>query len=235
MAQQISSRYGWRWILVLIGGLSWLSIGCSPSTLSMLVLPFTDNNIDPEYKLFAADKELTVVVMSNFKQEQIQEDIRKADSELADHVSLHLRQRCDANKHKIKLIPQAQVRSYTLKQKSLGDTDPLDAGRHFKADYVLQMEINSFSLYEKLSFPKMFRGRIETNITLYKVKLKDGEDDHLVFEKGYSTEYPGSKGPIPADGASPNQFRRMFLDKASREITRLFIAYPQDEKRNHID
>jgi hypothetical protein len=177
---------------------------------------------------------LTVVVLSNFKEPQIQEDIRKADTDLADQVSLQLRQRCES-KHKLKLVPQAQVRSYTLKQKSLGDVDPLDTARHFKADYVLQMEIQSFSLYEKLSYPKMFRGRIEANITLHKVKLKDGEDDHLVFEKSYNTEYPGSKGPIPTDGASPTHFRRMFLDKASREITRLFIAYPQEEKRNHID
>ena len=43
------SRYGWRWILILIGGLAWVSIGCSPQTLSVFLMPFTDNNTPPEY------------------------------------------------------------------------------------------------------------------------------------------------------------------------------------------
>src|SRR5947208_2436748 len=107
MSKQTRSRYGWRWFLVLLGGLSWLSIGCSPQTLSMFLMPFTDNKVDPEYKLFAADKEVTLVILSNFKDAQFQEEIRKADTELADQVSQFLRNRCEANKHKLKLIPQA--------------------------------------------------------------------------------------------------------------------------------
>ena len=78
------------------------------------------------------------------------------------------------------------------------------------------------------------RCHAEIGVNLIKVKLKEDED-HIVFQKQYLPEYPGSKGPIPADGANPGQFRRMFLVKSGREITRMFIAYPQDEKRNNID
>jgi hypothetical protein len=237
MAKQTRSQIGWRWFLVLFGGLSWLSIGCTPGSMSMLLMPFTDNKTDPtEYKLFPTDKEVTLVVMANFKESQFQEELRKADTELVDQVSQFLRKRCEENKHKLKLIPQAQVRSFQLKQLAEGDLDPVEIGRKFKADYVLQLEIESFSIYEPKSYPKMFRGRADIAITLYKVKTKESDDGHIVSgPKNYIPEYPSSKGPVPAEGANPNHFRRLFLEKAGREITRMFIAYPPEEKHENID
>src|SRR5262245_42038367 len=88
------SRYGWRWLLVLIAGISGFSIGCNPQTLSMFLLPFTDNKNDPEYKLFAADKEINLVVLSSFAHRQFNPDYAPADHELAEHVALAMRKRC---------------------------------------------------------------------------------------------------------------------------------------------
>jgi hypothetical protein len=232
MAKQTRSQIGWRWFLVLFGGLSWLSLGCSPQSLSMFLMPFGDNKTEPDgYKLFAEkDKELTVVVLSNFKESQFQEDIRKADTELADQVSMYLRKRCEENKHKLKLISQAQVRSYQLKQLAKDDLDPVEMGKHFKADFVLQLEIDSLRIYEPRSYPKMFRAASQIDVKLYKIKGKE-DDGYVVLDKPYNAEFP--KEPINAEGGNPAQFRRMFLDKAGREISRMFIAYPPEEMREH--
>jgi hypothetical protein len=234
MAKRKHSRYGRRWLLVLFGGLSWLSIGCTPQSLSMFLMPFTDNKTDPtEYKLFASDKEVTLVVLANFKESQFQEDIRKADTELADQVSQYLRKRCEENKNKLKLIPQAQVRSMQLKQLAADELDPVEMGKKFKADFVLHLEIDRLQIYEPKSYPKMFRATTQINVNLYATKTKDTEDAHPVRDKLYVVEFP--KEAIQAEGISAAQFRRQFLDKAGREISRMFIAFPPDELREHRD
>ena len=79
-------RHRWRWIMVLIGLTSWISIGCTPASLTMMLMPWMDNKLDPEYKLFAADKELTVVILSNFAQPQLHPDPQPAEMELAEKV-----------------------------------------------------------------------------------------------------------------------------------------------------
>ncbi len=239
MARQIRSRLGLRWFL-FICSLPWLAFGCNPQSLSMLLMPFTDNKVDPtEYKLFKSDKdkdkEVTLVVLANFKESQFQEEIRKADVELAEQVSHYLRKRCEENKNKLKLIPQAQVRSMQLKQLSEDEheLDPVEMGKKFKADFVLHLEIERIQIYEPKSYPKMFRATTQININLYRMKAKDAEDAQPVRDKLYAVEYP--KDAIQMEGLSPAQFRRSFLDKAGREISRMFIAFSPDELREHQD
>jgi hypothetical protein len=242
MAKQTRSYYGWRWSLVLLGGLSWLSLGCSPQSLSMFLMPFADNKVDPEFKLFASnDKEITLVVMANFKDSQYSQDLRDADAELAKCVAQAFRKRCEANKHKLKLIPQAQVRALQLgqlakkfEQSEEGDSGPVEIGRKLKADYVLQLDIEALRIYEPRSRPKMFHAGTQINVNLYKMKTKNADDDNLLHQTQYQSSYP-KEGPISAENGSEAQFRRTFFEKAAQEISRMFIAYPPEEKRQHDD
>lgn len=225
------SSCGWRWILVLIGGLAWISIGCSPQTLSVFLMPFSDNNTPPEYKLFAADKEITLAVITNFARPEIHPDLQAADAELAELVAQAFRDRCTANKHKIKIVPTAHVRSQELKQRELtgGELNAFEIGKSLKADYVLELTINSVSIYEKNTYPPMYRGKTDIAVSLHKVDVKDGE--HKVFAKEYARIYPAGSGPIDASSMSPTMFRRGFLTKAANDVAKMFIAYPPDE--NH--
>ena len=88
------SQYGWRWLLVLLGGVSWLSIGCNPQSLSMMLMPFNgDNSVEPEYKLFVKDKEIALAIVSNFARPEIHPDLQAADAELAEQVATAFRKR----------------------------------------------------------------------------------------------------------------------------------------------
>jgi hypothetical protein len=236
MARQ--TRYGWRWLVVLFGGLAWLSIGCSPQSLTMFLLPFDGaNKQEPEYKLFpdkkfyAEGKEIKLVVLSNFANAQFQPDIRPADHELADAVSEHLRLRCQANKQKLKLVPQAEVQSYQMKGIDDGDITPLDIGKKFKADYVLDLTIQKFSLYQEKSYPRMFCGNTQIGIKLYKMDTK-GEEP-VVFTKAYANRFTNTHGDalLEAGNSDPTDFRRAFMSKLGKEISRMFIPYDQDETK----
>ncbi len=224
------SRYGWSWIFVMLGIASWVSIGCSPQSLSMLMMPFTDNNLPPDYKLFAADKEITLAIVSNFARNEVHPDLQAADAELADQVAHAIKKRCAENKHKIKIINSAQVRSEQLKQQLAGGiVSPIDIGKSLKADYVLDLTINSFSIYEKNHLPPFYRGKTDLAVDLYKIDVKDGE--HKVFNKEFPRLYPSGSGPIDASSMPPSTFRRGFVTKIANDISKMFISYPPEEKR----
>ena len=228
--QSAKSQYGWRWALILLGGLSWVSIGCSPQTLSMFLMPFTDTNVPPEYPLFAKNKELTLAIVSNFVRPEIHPALQPADAELADQLAHALRKRCLENKHKIKIIPSAQVRSEQLKQQLAGGiVNPVDIGKSLKADFVIDLTINSFSIYEKNYHPPMYRGKTDIAVGLYEVEVKDGE--HKVFFKEFPRLFPAGSGPIVADSMSPSTFRPKFLAVVANDVAKLFLSYPPEEKR----
>lgn len=217
-----------RWFPVFVAAAAWLSIGCNPAMLTMFLLPFTDNKKDPEHLLFAADKEITLVVLSKFSETETRPDYSPADVELGESVAGALRKRCQENKHKLKLIPQPDVRSHYLSQLAQdGDTSPVAIGKKFKADYILTLNIDSFSLYQKDALPRMYRGTARVNIDLYNVNAK-GEDP-LAFHTTHNADFGGSRVPIEVGNRNPADFRHMFVRRMARDVSRMFIAFPLDE------
>jgi len=100
-------------------------------------------------------------------------------------------------------------------------------GQHFKADFVLDLSIQSCDIYEKKMSPPAYNGNAAIDINLY--KMKDG--DQPVFPKSYHGVYPGERGTlIEATAMSVSQFRGYFVNKLACDISKIFIAYPQQEK-----
>jgi len=218
----------WRptWVVLILNGIL-LALGCGPANLAMFIAPFMDNNLPPDYKLVTSSKEVTVAVMATFSQQEDRRELLTADSELAEQVALHLQLRAKANKEKVKIVPVSQVRNYLERPGKRNTVSPLDVGKHFKADYVLELEVNSLSLYKKLSHNQFYLGNAELEVSLYDMHKDEGE--HKVYNKPYRCEYPGS-GPRDVGDCSQSQFRSLFLTKLAREISKLFIAYPPDER-----
>jgi hypothetical protein len=225
------SRVGWRWILVLIGGAAWLSVGCSPQSLSALLLPFADTSLPPEYQLFSSDKEITLAIVSNFNKLETNAQIQTANVELAELLADIMRKRCTDNKNKIKIIPDAQVRSQESKLRQLngGDPTPLEIGAKLKADYVLDLAINSMSLYEKITYPPMYHGKTNLMLTLYKVDAKEGE--HKVFGKEFMRVHPRDTGAIDSTAMNPSMYRTVFLMHVADDISMMFLSYPPEDRK----
>ena len=229
MAPQLAThptRFWLRWSLLGLAFLSAFSIGCSPATIAMALMPWTSNNVDPEYKLFAKDKEITLVMLVNFAQPPFDPDHVAIQSEFPNHLAQFFRKRCQENKHKIKIVAQTEVRSKQEDLQARGTYTPIEVGKHFKADYVLELNIQSCSLYEKNHYPKAYRGTAEIAIDLYKIGATD-EDE---FHKDMRFEFPGLRGPIDAGTMNAAAFRRLFLNKVARDVSKLFIAFPNEER-----
>ncbi len=229
----VGSRYGWRWMLVLSGFFAWFSIGCNPQMLPFL---FPDDLVQPEHKifkgekeyLFVSEKEVVLAVLCHFTEPPLRPELAGADIELADLVAQTLRKNAQASKHKLKIVPNSEVRGFFHKQLATGHVNKVDLGKHFKADYVLELSVGQMSLYEKNTFPAMFRGNTDIIVDLYEVNSKDA--DHKGYTKDFRTQYPGARGPIDAGTANPGQFRGLFLNRIAGDISKLFIEFPRADK-----
>ena len=168
--------------------------------------------------------------MTNFARPETNPDLQAADVDLAEQVSDEMRRRCTENKHKLKIVPHAQVRAQQLKQQLGGGAiSPVELGKSLKADFVLDLTINSLSLYEKNYHPQMYRGRADVAVHLYKVEVKDGE--HKVWGEELRRVHPRDSGPIDAGTFSASSYRTLFIRKVACDISRMFIAFDEKEKK----
>jgi hypothetical protein len=211
-----------KWHLAaLVLGLAWLSIGCSPATLSFFFMPFTDTNIPPRCKLAAKGKEVTVCIVSNFASLETRGEIVPSDGELAALVAQQLRKRTQENKEKVIVVDPSRTRNQALSGRTLQEI-----GTQFKADYVVALEIQNLTLYEK-GTTMLYRGNIDMVVRVVDVKQGEGA---AIFNEPLRCEYPGMRGPIDTAEMNVMQFRSRFLNKVAGDVARLFTGYPPEQR-----
>lgn len=215
-----------RWVILLLGPIVF-GIGCSPATLGFLLLPFTDNRIQPAFRLASKNREVTVVVMATFGYREHRPDFLTVDRDLTERLSRQLAKRFQDNKEKISIIAQSRVKSYLAKQREEALVSKQEIGKQFKADYVISLEINSISLHPKGSSNLLHRGDADITVTVYDVGQAEGEC--VVFEKNHQWLYPPS-GESDAGDVSTAFFRTKFLDYLAWDLSKWFAAYPMEER-----
>ncbi len=218
-----ASRLAWGLLLALTG--AWLSVGCSPATVYMLLVPFTDTNLPPKHKLAVSDKEINVVVVSRYARLEIRPELLDAHNELAEKFVAQMAKRTKENKEKLKFVPLSQVRAHQNKQGLNAIYSPAEIGKHFKADFVVSFEIANISLFEKRSI-QFYRGTSEISVALFDLSKDEGEQ--RVFAEDYGREFP--RHPIDAGGSSPTQFRALYLTRVANDMSKLFTSYPPEER-----
>jgi hypothetical protein len=219
-------RLAWGLLLALSG--AWLSIGCSPATVYMLLVPFTDNNTPAKFKIANPDKEVTVAVVSNFSNLETRAELIDAHNELAQKFVASLEKRAKENKEKLKFIPLAQVRSRQNKLGANPTSSVAEIGKHFKADYVISLEIVNIDLFLKGSSRQLYQGITDISVQLFDMSKEEGE--RRVHEENFRREYP--RTPIDAGGSTPSQFRGIFLSRVGNDLSRIFTSYPPEERHD---
>src|ERR1051325_1995674 len=165
---------------ILLASLVCLCVGCNPQSLSMLLMPFADNKVEPEHNLFAGKKELKLVILTRFAEQDLLQcdEIVPTETELPNQLALYFKKRCAENRLKINIVPQSEVRNY-LDKEGITREDlsslTLDIGKHFKADYVLNLNIQSLHLINRKFNPPVYQGRAHIFVSLYKVSASEAE------------------------------------------------------------
>ncbi|MBX9680168.1 MAG: hypothetical protein K2X38_15515 [Gemmataceae bacterium] len=206
-----------------------MSNGCSPASLTFLLMPFVNDNIPAVCPLAKKDKELSVALVCRAHGLETRPELLPAEQEIADLLSKHLKKRFAENKEKVTVVPPSRVRPYMAKAGS--DASSLhELGKTLKADYVVSLEITQFSLNDN-SLRTLYRGAAEIDIKVLDVSKDEGEA--TVWTQVYKREYPRGRH-VDAGEMSQLQFRANFGNAIAGDLARFFTEYPKDE-RNSID
>ena len=206
--------------LMLMGA---LSAGCQLMALPYFFLPGMEPKREPECALASTEKDkvVKVLILSQASLETRPEFLR-VDRDLAQMLSQAMQDSFKKNKEKVTMVANSQVEKYKDEHPNWKAMPAVEIGRNFKADYVVELEVNQISLYEPGSYNTFFRGRCDISIVVHDVhKSSEGPK----WNGEYSTEFPKARGPIDASSGSVAQFRQKFLNVVAREISWRFSAH----------
>lgn len=206
--------------LLLMGA---LSAGCQLLALPYFFLPGMEPRSDPACPLVSKDKEKTVkvLILSQTALETRPEFLR-VDRDLAQLLSQSMDDGFKKNKEKVVLVRNSLVEKFKDDHPNWKAMGAVEIGKHFKADYVIELDVNQITLYEPGSYNTFFRGRCDISIVVHDT-YHSSEGPKWTYE--YSTEFPRARGPIDAGNGNVAQFRQKFLQVVAREISWNFTSH----------
>jgi hypothetical protein len=211
------------WLLRWAGAL--LCAGCSFPNSMYFLMP--EHREPAEYKrLSAEDKKETKVVVWTFSQLDPRPEFIQADRQLVELFIKQLRQLFEENKEKVVIESPRNVENYKNLHPNWKSMDPIDVGKHFKADYVVNLELNHLSLYDPKAIDHLYQGRAEIQVSVIDVKHPD--DSPTPHE--FSDIYPNEPGSIDNLEVNPMQFREMFLTHVAKRLSFYFSAHQKRDR-----
>src|SRR5947208_14203691 len=132
------------------------------------------------------------------------------------------------NKENVTLINPSKVEEYMRENPDWNSThlDLPAIGKHFKADYVIYLEIGSLSLYQPDTFGTFYRGLANVTVSLVDVNKPD---DYTLGSREISFCYPpeAQGGSMAVDSDTPPQmFKQKFIEALGQRLSWMFAARP---------
>jgi len=223
-----------RVALLLAGLMTVLSFaaGCNVIGTAMYVFG-PEPKRDPELVRLASDdkkKEVKVVMIASSGMET-GPDFMRVDRELSNYLAKALDDGFKVNEEKVTIVPTRQVERFKDETPNWQTLDLQEIGKKFKADYVISLEINSLSVFEKGSANQLYRGNADISI---KVADLNKPEDYPIC-KEFRDQFPSEmKGPIPVGDSSPQQFKQTFLAHIALKLSWYFTAHTI-EKEKFVD
>ena len=205
-----------RVLALLLSLVVGISQGCSPIAMIGYLLagpPSIEPDFEAETGLSMEGGKKKVAVVC-FAPKDLLIEFPQIDDEVAAQVAYRL------NEHGISIIQPEYIRAWVDEHP---DWElPEEIGREFKADFVVQVELAAFSLYEGDS-TTLYRGRTEAY-----VKVCAMEEDHKggeqVFTKDIDFIFP-SAIPRSAYDTTQTRFKREYISRLSEKIGWLFYEH----------
>lgn len=186
--------------------------GCSQFMILSYLLhgpPTIEPDFDSETKLSLSKPDTTVAIVG-YAPTEVQWKFPQIDDQVSTAVAYRLGQ------NHIKMIDPAYVRSWTDQHPDW--EQPSEIGKAFKADYVIEVEIAAYSLYEGTS-TTLYRGRTEANVHV--VKMEEDGTGERIYSKALNFEFP-TQVPRSSYEQSLQDFQKEYLSRLSERIGFLF-------------
>jgi hypothetical protein len=202
--------------------------GCSPLTMPYFLLMGTDPKYDPDYKLCNEDSKdpTKVLVLVSLPLDSLPPELIGVDREISAMFARKLQEAAKANKENMLIASNQKVQKFKDEHPNWQSMSLVEVGKQFRADKVIDLELNKLGIYEPGSRATLFRGHAEVSISVVDVH-KPG--DEPAFRKEYSTDYPRSQGPQPVTDTNLQKFRSEFLSRVATDLTWFFTAHAVSE------
>jgi hypothetical protein len=194
--------------------------GCSQFVLLSYILggpPSIEPDFDAQTGKGLDQPEITVAVIG-YADTKLKIDNPKIDLEIASMVAYRLA----ANK--INIVHPDTVHAWLDEHPDWEKAE--EVGKGLKADYVVEIELESFSLYEEHS-ASLFRGRAEGYVNVHEIDA-DGFGKRI-YSKDLSFIFP-TEVPRSTYDQTPTSFKREYLTRLSELIGWLFIPRYSGDK-----
>ncbi len=206
-----ASRRTWTWMLGACLSLL-LFAGCQQIVILSYLIggpPSIEPDFDKETGLSLKDKDKTVAVVCFAPREMLLE-FPHIDQEIASHVTHQL------GEHKIAIIKPDYVQAWLGSHPKWELAE--EVGREFEADYVIEIELSAFSLYEGTS-TTLYRGRTEADIHV--TEMDEGGHGDRIFSKNLNFRYP-ILVPRTSSEQGLLKFKRQYISRLAEKIGWMF-------------
>lgn len=111
-----------------------------------------------------------------------------------------------------------------------GSWDDLgEMAEHFKADFVVHMDISKFTCMEDNS-PSLLRGQAEGRVHTYKITDgASGKQSSEVMDQEFTSTHPTGY-PVSIEKKSAKVFHQEYIDRVCTQLAQLFYDHPMSEE-----
>lgn len=204
--------------------------GCNPIALtSILIYGGKGSEVAPEYELPVPEgKEETgikIVALVTTPQMHRTEFVG-VDRDLASLFERDLNYWFNSAEQKVEVVSQTDLEKFRRTQRST--ISPTEIGEHFKADYVIDVEVTDLRLFEPGADNQLFKGYAKLSIVVHDI-VEGGE---VVPGFEYVSHYP-RVGPMMKSFDTPtSEFRMKFLKSVSLELAWKFAPHLREDEPN---
>lgn len=210
-----------------------LGMGCNPILAPFQLIGLFSNPKGPSQFNFydraceaKKKKDISVLVLA-YPGGRLPADYAGADRVLAAKFVKKLDEAFKTNKERVVIVTLAEVEKFKRRHDDWKGMTAAEIGKHFKVDYVIDMELSQLSLFEP-GTREVLHGHCHIPIAI--IDVEKGAEPFEQYE--YDAEYPGVGQSIPVDMESnPEKFKQKFFDKMAVELTKLFTPCPTADGR----
>jgi hypothetical protein len=213
-AATISRRAWFRWAAVLL--LAAPAIGCMNEMVMLAYLiggpPSIEPDFDAQTNKSMTAKDVTVAVVC-YAPTEVRFDFADIDKELGTYVAHRLHQ------HHVQVVSPDRIHAWLDENPDWDKAEEI--GQAFEAAYVVYIDLENYSLYEKNS-ANLYRGRSEAIVSVFEMDA-DGHGEKI-YSKEVHSEFP-LHAPRSTSEVTYQTFKRQYLSRLSEEIGRLFYEH----------
>ncbi len=137
-----------------------------------------------------------------------------------------LEERCKANKEVVTVFKMKALDDFRAKHPD-PTMHPFEVGKEWKADYVIEIEIQELSLFKPGSRRQFLQGAANLTVNAYDISKKSKEP---AYSMTLTQSYPRDREEPVESPASVENFRRAFVKRIANAIVVKFTTSSTDQK-----